>query len=300
MTTNENNPEVPPKDTDALAEKVAKEMEKETGIVSPVSVIPMPTEVVEIRTTKDEVTKPPSQPTRIVVVAKTASEMEVAQKQLIGWVEGKMAELTIEASEAEENLKLFTKNKWRTDPSKKAVAKAKKHFEYYEKMKAALEAGYVIIPNMPEQAFDVFAIRTTAKNPRENQATSAWSRNVKDQVTNSPALEEGKYVSPDAVEKSITNTITNQLGKKETQITSWAEEFQAITFPFRLAKPQVLNDTAEALKLGIFDELVASPKFRRSKPHGDPMIMGRIIIREGYRVKATTFLITWFVDSKDL
>lgn len=288
MSSNDNSPEVvaTPKDIsqsvaiEKVIQKVERQIEKQEGT--------QPTAPVE------------SKPTRIVVVAKTASEMEVAQKQLIGWVDSKMAELTVELLEAEENLKLFAKNKWRTDPSKKAVAKAKKHFEYYEKMKAALEAGYVIIPNMPEQAFDVFAVRTTAKNPRQNIATSAWSRNVKDQVTNSPALHEGKYVSPDAVENSVSDTITKPDGKKETQITSWAEDFQAITFPFRLAKPQVLKDTADALKLGIFDEFIASPKFRRSKVRGDPMIMGRIIIREGYHVKAVTFLITWFVDSKDL
>lgn len=242
----------------------------------------------------------PGKPVRIVVVAKTAGEMEVAQKDLVVWVESRMAELKTELKDAETNLALFTKNKWRTEPSKKILAKIQKNYEYYEKMKAALEAGYVIIPNFPDQGFDVFAVRTTAKNPRQNQTTGTWNRGTKDQVTNSPPLKEGRYVSPDAVENSISDTLTKPDGRKEPQITVWAEEFRDVAFPFRMAKPQILEDTAQAMKLGIFDEMIASPKFRQSKPRGDPMIMGRIIIKEGYHTKAVTFLVTWFVDTNDL
>lgn len=248
----------------------------------------------------EENKEPVQGPQRIVVVAKDAKEMGVAQKQLIVWVDAKMTELKIELKEAEDNLALFTKNKWRTSSSKTAVSKAKKLFEYYEKMKAALEAGYVIIPNMPDQAYDVFAVRTTAKNPRGNHTKERWG-SVKDQATTSPPVGEGRYVSPDAVENQESIVLKHETGKNpEMGLLRWAEEFQDIAFPFKMAKPQVIEETALAMKLNIFDELVASPKFRRSKVKGDPMVMGRIMIKHGFHVKAVTFLITWFVDTKDL
>lgn len=241
---------------------------------------------------------------RIIVVAKNAEEMGEAQKKLIAWADAKTKEVAIEVEEAKKNLEVFKEKKWRTEPLKRVVQKAEKMHTYYTKVKAALEAGYVIIPNMPDFAFDVFAVRTTKKNPSKNLTSSperSGNRWPDDQKTDSPPVGEGKYVSPDAVLDSEKILTKHEPGKNpEYSIERWAEEFKDVDFPFKLAKTQVLEDTAQAMKLGIFDEMIATPAFRRSRPKGDPMVMGRIIHRSGYQTKAVTFLVTWFVDSKDL
>lgn len=240
-------------------------------------------------------------PTRMVVIARTAEEMGVAQKKLVAWADENITALSVKLKDAQANLELYKKKKWRTDPLKTAVKHAEQDVEKWVKIKAALEAGYVIIPNMPDAAFDVFAIRTTAKNPRKNMTQSDWGQ-PKDQVTNSPPLGEGKYKSPEANIHSKTFVKSHEPGKNPVYGTSrWAEDFRDIDFPFRLAKPQILEDTAKAMELGIFDDIIASPKTRISRRvKGDPMIMGRILLTRGNYVKAVTFLITWFVDTDDL
>ena len=77
----------------------------------------------------------------------------------------------------------------------------------------------------------------------------------------------------------------------------WADEFQDVGFPFTMAKPQILDATGKAMARKIFDEVGILPR-RRAK--GDPMVVGRIIYKgSGYDEKSISFLITWFVDTKD-
>lgn len=244
----------------------------------------------------------------VFVAARTVQEMSAAQAKLIKWAEQKMAKMKAEVEAAQTNLEIAKKRKWATEPFKRVVAAATKKFQFYEKTKAALDAGYTIIPDMP---MDVFAVRTTKKNPSRN----ANSRNVQhggqawieDQTTNNPALGEGKFVRPKAVEQA--RRWENKLSDSSANAmeTRWAVEFMDdIDFPFRLAKPTVLNATAQALSEKIFDQIGVAPstnggsttRHRRAK--GDPMVIGRIFYRQGYNEKGISFLVSWFIDSKDL
>lgn len=244
----------------------------------------------------------------IFVAARTLEEMNLAQKKLIAWADKKIEKMSEEIKAAQTNLDLAKKRKWATDSLKRSVASATKKFEFYEKVKAALEAGYTIIPDMP---MDVFAVRTTRKNPRRNQdnANTQYGGRafVKDQVTNNPALGEGKFVRPKATETARSYEIRDKEGKLVPHERRWAVEFmEDIDFPFRLAKPVVLDATAKALADKIFDHIGVAPstnggtttRHRRAK--GDPMVIGRIFYRNGYTEKGISFLVSWFIDSKDL
>lgn len=289
------------------AAKEALELQKpiEVKVVeaAPAAIVPVTT---PIHTTENpKVAIPPAGTARIVVVARDAHEMGVAQLDLINWVDAKMVEQKKEVEDATKNLAIYIKNKWRSDPLRQVVTKAQKMYEYYEKMKAALNAGYVIIPNFPNNAYSVFAIKTKKRNPARNQVRGQYAY-PQDQKTSSPPLGQGKYVSPDAELREHTDEVRKSDGKTETHVTRWADDFRNIEFPIRLAKPEILEDAAAALKTGIFDELVISPalpgnsrSINRTKS-SDPMVMGRIVHRDGYSTKAVTFLITWFVDTKDL
>jgi hypothetical protein len=228
----------------------------------------------------------------LVVVARNPGEMQVAQDQLIAWAAAKIEEKKAEHTDLEENYQIAKKNKWRTSTLKRASALALKRVEFYEKVHAALQEGFCIIPNMD---LDVFAIRTTRKNPTKHKSNSQWS--IRDQKSSRPALGEGRYVDSSPLEMESSYKEEDKDGKLVKKKMFWAEDFQEPGFPFTMAKPQILDATGKALALKVFDEVGVLPK-RRAK--GDPMVVGRIIYKAGgYDERSISFLITWFVDTKD-
>lgn len=240
-------------------------------------------------------------PLEMVVVAHNPQEMKVAQQKLVEWSSGKVASLKKDKEELEENLAIAKKNKWRTNTLIRHVGLAQKNLEYYEKIHAALEAGYVIVPNFP---VDVFAIRTTRKNPKENfrSTKSAWGGppSISDQASNRPPVGEGRYVNSQAVEKTSTNVVEHKPNEKPVyQMARWAEKFGEVDFPFSLAKPRILESTAKAMAHRIFDDLGILPARQRAAG-GDPMVIGRIIHKRGYNETIVSFMVAWFIDTKDL
>jgi len=263
---------------------------------------PIPAELAKVPTEEEATAKltEADDGEEVFVAARTVQEMNIAQVALVKWADKKIAKLKEEKKAADVNLELAKTRKWATDPFKRISALAQKKTEFYEKVKAALEAGYTIIPNMP---MDIFAVRTTRKSPKEHRNSIATQFNgrawVKDQETNHPPLGEGKYVSNRALEEANTWERKDKEGKIIPMETRWAEEFQEeIDFPFKLAKPVVLNATAQALALRIFDEIGGAPP--KQSRRGDPMVIGSISYKQGYSEKRISFLVTWFIDSKDL
>jgi hypothetical protein len=226
----------------------------------------------------------------MVVVARNPTEMVTAQSRMIEWATAKIAEKQEEATELQENYEIAVKNKWRSGTLKKHAQKAVKKVEYYEKVKAALEAGFFIIPNMD---LDVFAMRTTRKNPTKKGSNSKWQN--RDQATIANKMGEGRYVDPTPSEAVEVYKEKNKEGQLVKKGYYYADEFKDVMHPFQLAKPQVLDATGRAMALKIFDDIGIVPRRRG----GDPMVIGRVIHREGYNDHAISFLITWFVDTRD-
>lgn len=241
------------------------------------------------------------EPEDITVIAANPTEMEASQKKLVAWAKRKLAAKESEVVEAQTNLDIAKKRKWRIGPFETIVRKAKRKAEFYEKILGAFKAGYCIVPNMD---MEVFAIRTTRKNPKENFSSNSSKEGqylsspwVKDQKTNTPPIGEGRYVDPTAYMKTDTTDHTNQKGEKIVTLNKWADEFdEEIDFPFKLAKPQILDATGEALAHKIFDEVGILPRRRGA----DPMVIGRVCYRDGYVTKDVCFVISWFVDTREL
>lgn len=228
----------------------------------------------------------------VFVMAKNPQEMRTAQFRLVTWAERKIKEEKAEHKDFQTNLHIATKNKWRTETLKRAVNRTQKKIEFYEKVKLALEAGYCIVPDMD---IDLFAIRTTKMKPKGNLTRGKWST-PGNQKTDMSEAGEGRYVAPSALYDERQAEITYKEGKPDVQITRWASEFTEVDFPFRFAKPEILEATAAALKEKIFDEVGILPRQRGA----DPMVIGRVTFREGYQRKSINFVIAWFVDTKDL
>ncbi|HUV14920.1 MAG TPA: hypothetical protein VMY18_14855 [Acidobacteriota bacterium] len=227
----------------------------------------------------------------MVVIARNPGEMQIAQEQLVDWAAKKIEEKKAQYLELKENHFIAAENGWKTSALKRNEANSKKEMEFYEKVHAALEAGYCIIPNMD---LDVFAVRTTRFKPPGKAIPGRWNNHTVE--TNRPVLGDGKYVDSDPEVRLGTNQVKNSEGQMISKHFTFATEFQGVDFPFKMAKPQILDATAKAMARKIFDDIGVLPERTR---RGDPMVVGRITHKKGYTNHTISFLITWFVDTKD-
>jgi hypothetical protein len=229
----------------------------------------------------------------ITVLARDPLEMAEAQKGLVAWATKKVQLLKSELRETELNLKESTKLKIRTAGWKRQVALAKGRVVYYEKVKAALEAGYCIVPNFPNM--EVIAVRTGKRSPRRS------TKEATGYVPSDPDVKyqqlpegEGKYVSP----RPTVRRTSYKNAEGKSVMTVWADDFRDVDFPFKTVRPQIVQNLGTAMAKKIFDEIGVLPQINRRQ---DPMIIGRIRRREqGYMEPTITFLIAWWIDTKAL
>jgi hypothetical protein len=110
------------------------------------------------------------EPMDFTVLATSPSEMEAGQRSLILWAARKIQNIKIELTDAQYQLQECVTKKWNTAGWRGQVLKLEKRLSFYRKIKAALEAGYYIVPPFP---VDVFAIRTNKMTPRDGQRRTA-------------------------------------------------------------------------------------------------------------------------------
>lgn len=247
-------------------------------------------------------------PDEIFVHASNPQEMLSSQAQLVSWAQRKLHDEKTEYEDLSTNYELAVKNRWRSTTLKRACDRSLERVQFYEKILAALEAGYCIIPNFPG---DVFAVRTTTKKLAKkteiiNRTWGSPGGDISQVESNRPALGTGKYVSDDAEVSQHRVVIKHEPGKTPEYGTKFTRNgFKDVDFPFALAKPAILDATAKAMALKVFDEMVAvanrelEPR-RPRRAHGDPMVIGRIFMKNGYNRHTISFLVTWFIDTRDL
>jgi hypothetical protein len=251
----------------------------------------------ETTPTPDDVEKSEALPDandELTVFARTPDEMRAAQEKTISWARTRLEEARRDHFDAEASLVVARKNKWRSEGFKRLVNDHRRRFEFYDKMVTALEAGYVIVPNFP---VDIFAIRTTKKKPVAGETENWWARHA--QHSDRPPLGAGAYVdaSPAIVREKVPDV--DKYGKEAVKHRSWAEAFLPIDFPIKMVRPQILDATAKALTLKLFDEVGVLPERRSNGP--DPMIIGQIVYKPGtYRERRVSFLVAWWLTERDL
>lgn len=228
----------------------------------------------------------------IVVLARDPQEMAQAQQGLIDWFTAKLNAEKLQLAECEENLAIAKRMKTKTEGWRRQVSLAQKRVTFYTKGLTALEEGYCIIPDFPVQ---LIAVRTTKKRPpRKNHSGGAW--HVPDVESEQLPQGEGRYVSP-APEITTFEGPGREPGKTIT--FSQATSFDVVDFPFKQVKPQILRDLDRAMKSKLFDEIGVLPG--RTRRNTDPVIVGRIKRRVNRFSETTlTFLVTWWIDSRDL
>jgi hypothetical protein len=227
------------------------------------------------------------------LIAMNPADMQVAQGSLVKWFESKIAILKRDVSDLETNLQIAADHGWKTETFDRQLRHATGRVEFYEKCKAAAEAGYCIVPNFP---VDVFAIRTNRRIPRKEESDYRWGE--KKQSSEAPAMGEGHYTDSLPVIHQRTGPgreIDKSTGKPKEITTYFAHHFQEIDFPISVARPAIMSETSRAMALKCFDELGVLPS-RRGK--GDPIVVG--IVKHKGSAKRTMFLVAWYIDTKDL
>jgi len=236
---------------------------------------------------------------KLVVIARNPAEMQVAQKKLCDWASHKVETSLAELTEANESLEQAKKSRWRQTGFVTNVRYARERYNYYLKVRAALEAGYVIVPNFD---LDIFAIRTTKFRPKAESTSRRYGMpdpSEFENKTDRSVLGEGEYVDPWPELTHTVKKIDDGEGKSHTENMAVAKDWRDVDFPYKLAKPQILTDTSTAMARMIFDQIGVSPN-RRAR-NQDPMVIGQIVYKgKGYQEKAVSFLITWWVDNQDL
>lgn len=235
----------------------------------------------------------------VTVIATNREQMAAAQAVLVARAEARLVVINAEMDELQENLEKAIKYKLRQTGIIGRLNKLKKRLDFYTKLRAAFEAGFVLIPDMD---VEVFAVRTTRREPtkqyRKEKSTysqpTPWLNNVE---TNRPPLGAGENVSVRPQVREGTHTERNEKQELVYVTERFTDGFlDEIDFPFALAKPQIVDLTTRAMALKVFDDFGVLPASRR----GDPMVIGRIILKEGWRTKRMNFLVCWFVDTREI
>lgn len=237
-------------------------------------------------------------PADFTVIATSPKDMEAGQRSLILWAARKIQMVKNELGELREQFKLAQENKWATAGWRSQILKQERRADFYRKIKAALEAGYYIVPPFP---LDIFAIRTNKRLPERRDGTLPDNHNQAAQVL--PA-GEGRYVDPRPVRWSYEQNEKQRDGTMKAVTHYYAREFQDADFPFKLAKAEIRSATDAAMGLRVFDRMGVLPRTRNP----DPIVCGQILVpnqpsyayKPWNEPKAVNFFVAWWLDTRTL
>jgi len=229
------------------------------------------------------------------LVALDRIQMETAHGQMLTWVAAKLKEVAREIHDNSHNLNVARERKWAMKPFQSRVALLQRRKLFYEKIGAALNQGFVIVPNF---SMDAFAIRTKAKTPRGNILNGRWNTFV--QPTQLLAQGEGRYCSPRPTVETATDEVVRE-GKTVNITSQWPVDFKDVDFPMALARPEIMTRAGEVLALKLFDEVgmadgVSGGNRRRT---GDPILLGRLLNPRRF-AQPVTFFLGWYFDPSAL
>jgi len=266
---------------------------------------------------KIEAVKPVELPPPTVhLVARNPQQMAAAQADLTSWLQGKRDSLLADVHEMELARDEAKKHKWKTSSFNSAILKFRKQHDFYQKLLEATKAGYTIIPNLP---IDLIAVKVMDKDfgPSDMERQEGWNQSipinvVAEKADQSLSAGQGDYVSPDpnVVRRKYTEDIN---GKRETRYSLRATSLKDMEFPVAVAVPQVMDATAEAMALKIFDQIGICPAkglrastWRKTQlppsRDPDPLIVGQVLSpKQGYSGgRPVSFLIAWHLDLRTL
>lgn len=219
----------------------------------------------------------------------------------------RIADLTVDIQELQADIKIAESNGWKLTSLNRQLSLNEKRVTYYTKVKAALDAGYYIIPNFQPRDVQFFAVRTDKKNARNK--IYHWKGEVPDMQPNSLEIGEGRYIKPQPLLGEDTEKFKEGDKEKIRTIFFPVAIDEGVEFPVSMARPEIMEATSRAMALKLFDQIGIVPPMRhyRSRSgrgggggNGDPMIIGYLKDPRTtqFNVRGLTFLLAWHLDSR--
>jgi len=226
------------------------------------------------------------------LVALSPADMAPAQQFLADWCVKKIAALEAERTDHETNLELATEHGWKHASVERALTRVGRQIEYYQKIKAAVDAGYVLVPNLP---ITLFAVRVNRMKQPERTHERTWGNAMAAHPQQLPA-GVGRYVDDQVLyrDESFTEKIPDKPDKTIRRYVT--DEYDNVEFPMVMAKPAVMAATARAMALKIFDQLGV---VQNAAPGRDPIVVGQLLDPRGNR-RCVTFFVAWWLDTATL
>ena len=226
------------------------------------------------------------------LVALSPADLPATQASIASWCAAKIAELEQEATDLHEHELIAMTNGWKLSHLTNAINRTAKRITYYEKMRSAVQAGYLIVPNFPVK---VLAVRVGRKRPNVH-GTGSWRSNFA--VTPDLLPEgQGRYVDSEVGSVETEDERTKHDGTKHmVKVYEPMQEFNEPDFPVLAVKPSVLAATQRAMARKVFDEI---GMVVNETPQADPIMVGRLRDPRGNR-RVTTFFIAWWMNLQTL
>ena len=244
-------------------------------------------EDIDLAVSDDELADPDE---NLALVALTPSDMPEQQRKLSAWCDRKIDLVERELAHWVALQDEAVAGGFKHTAYSAGANRTAKRIDYYKKIKAAVDAGYLIVPNMPTRTFAVRVKRATpARKVRDYESSAA-------QVT--PDLlpaGEGRYVDETSHIDSETYPDTNYKGEPITKTRYFATEFdEDVDFPLQGVMPEVLRATSRAMALRLFDQLGVV----QNDGGRDPIVVGQLLDPRGRRL--TTFFVAWWLNTASL
>jgi hypothetical protein len=227
----------------------------------------------------------------LALVALTPGDMPAQQQALSAWCDRKIALMERELGTwtALQDEAITGGFKYATYTA--GMNRTAKRIDYYTKIKAAVDAGYLIVPNMPTSTF---AVRVKRAKPlrKESDYQSTAERATPELL---PA-GEGRYVDDATYTQSETYPSTNYKNEPIEKVRHFATAFdEDVDFPLRGVMPEVLRATSRAMALRLFDQLGVV----LNNGGRDPIVVGQLLDPRG-NSRLTTFFVAWWLNTADL
>lgn len=242
-----------------------------------------------------ELTVSSPSPANLQLVALTPAEIPEQQAKLADWCLAKMKDLGREYRELSANLAIAKKNRWSRGGLISAVSRTRGRIQYYRKIRAAVQAGYLIIPNFP---IEVMAVRVNRS--RAPYETGRWASEVNRADPQLLPVGVGRYVN------EITDIARLGSDEKGVPLVEKGEYREEVDFPVIGVKPIIMEATSRAMKSLIFDRIgIANHSGRKTSAgqrRADPIVIGQILdpkggATEGWRLKPVSFFVAWWLDT---
>jgi len=233
-------------------------------------------------------------------VAVNGTEMVQAKAGIQSWLERKLQSIENEITSIQATYDAAIRNKWKSSTFKGQLQREKQKLLYYGKLLAACNAGYTIVPNMD---VDVFAIRVKKQTPSVNscerkETYKPSAPSIDDEQEQRLSIGEGRYESPKQLIKTKRWETKDDKNQIVHHVRVTPTDFADMEFPLAIAHPVVMDATARAMSLKIFDRIGIVRD--RNQTSGDPIVLGQITRKVGWQLKTASFLIAWYLDPRTL